>query len=848
MFSSAGKLVLAGLLVGCFAVATMGTSIIVSDDMSKLSFSASDTVQSSKGPASDATFEQVVVKRYVFAGQSLADWEEVPFTQSNQLLNTEQHSFVVSDIGVWRANGLDWERCGEELLLVQGTAASVNQNNLVLAGPTGLWALDGNSCQPKRLVSADFGEMNAVYMVGNEVFLAPQQGGLFSLVLDDTKPTLQAVPGCRPITDVPSMDMPYGDWQGLVDTANELCNNLRTDIPSLPCTPPGDASLPVCGTAAPQPLAEPVYAITYYSAMKALVSGGNTTLTVRFNSGKWRSEVVGGIIDGPVSSLHEAQELLWIGTNDALQSMDSTFLTRRVGAGEGLPAAGITAITSTRTGNIVAGTPLGAAMGDWHNTRTGVEPQRRWMAGPRYLVAKDPSTEQSRISSLARASPNVPAIVEGKPVNWAFWTSTATGISLIQGIEMTLEDKAQHYQSIAESRHDRFGLVSDCTLMSWGDTSTCHRGSSDNDGLWTSMYTAGLAFKYAVTGDEKDRQTAWHHWEAMEFLNNVTGVDGLMARSILQVGEPLPGGKWFNSTAIPGWQFKGDTSSDEVCGHMMIHPIIHDLVAKTDEEKARTRRLVCNTANYIVDNNLYLIDADGNRTTWGFWNPLVLNIERPEYDERGLNSAQILGWLMSAHRMCPQEGSKFLDVATNLVEEHGYSLNVLNQKVEEPSDNNFSDDELSFTALLAWIWADTHGTANVDPARESMLQSIRRSMEFFRPEKPNLWTVIASMVNAEGSPGPLPGAVDLDLKRWPWELVNWPTQNSVRHDVWPQWHTDRFGTPSLSHKYLPPDETSQLRWNSGSFQMDGGSGGTEVDPGAWIMPYWMARYLKLVSQ
>jgi len=44
---------------------------------------------------------------------------------------------------------------------------------------------------------------------------------------------------------------------------------------------------------------------------------------------------------------------------------------------------------------------------------------------------------------------------------------------------------------------------------------------------------------------------------------------GLMARSVLKVGEPTPGGVWYNSTT-PGyteWQWKADTSSDEVDGY-----------------------------------------------------------------------------------------------------------------------------------------------------------------------------------------------------------------------------------------------------------------------------------------
>ena len=162
---------------------------------------------------------------------------------------------------------------------------------------------------------------------------------------------------------------------------------------------------------------------------------------------------------------------------------------------------------------------------------------------------------------------------------------------------------------------------------------------------------------------------------------------------------PPPYGKWYNSTTYPGYIWKGlpraplpaprphhhaaaasgDTSSDEIVGHMFVLPIVHDLVAKTDEERAMARDLMCSNVDYIVDNGFTLVDADGNVTTWGHWcssfvllhasqPPLpTLCIREPEdvnmnyynYDSRGLNSLQILSWLQAARRLCdPSPSSK----------------------------------------------------------------------------------------------------------------------------------------------------------------------------------------------
>ncbi len=74
--------------------------------------------------------------------------------------------------------------------------------------------------------------------------------------------------------------------------------------------------------------------------------------------------------------------------------------------------------------------------------------------------------------------------------------------------------------------------------------------------------------------------------------SQVTGVRGLMARSVLHENSTVPGGVWHNSTAIPGWLWKGDTSSDEVVGHMFAYPLVHDLVARNEEERAVASGLV----------------------------------------------------------------------------------------------------------------------------------------------------------------------------------------------------------------------------------------------------------------
>jgi len=56
----------------------------------------------------------------------------------------------------------------------------------------------------------------------------------------------------------------------------------------------------------------------------------------------------------------------------------------------------------------------------------------------------------------------------------------------------------------------------------------------------------------------------------------------LSLREIVIIGT-----SWINSTTEPGWIWQGDTSSDQVTGHMFVYHVFYDLVAETPDEKKR---------------------------------------------------------------------------------------------------------------------------------------------------------------------------------------------------------------------------------------------------------------------
>ena len=64
--------------------------------------------------------------------------------------------------------------------------------------------------------------------------------------------------------------------------------------------------------------------------------------------------------------------------------------------------------------------------------------------------------------------------------------------------------------------------------------------------------------------------------------------------------------------------YKGDTSADEIIGHLFIYKLAYDILGGEDPEiKALLQRTMNSFAQHIVDNGYALCDGSGQPTTWG---------------------------------------------------------------------------------------------------------------------------------------------------------------------------------------------------------------------------------------
>lgn len=418
--------------------------------------------------------------------------------------------------------------------------------------------------------------------------------------------------------------------------------------------------------------------------------------------------------------------------------------------------------------------------------------------------------------------------------NGGLWVRTESGVSHIEFKSMTLAQKAAFFEERIRARHDRHGFVSSSSLKIPGDLSSNYTHDTDNDGLWTAMYAAAECFRYSKTKSPEALANAQKAIDAVLFLEEVTGRPGYPARTYIKKGEPMPKhGEW-HWTADGKYYWKSDTSSDEIVGHYFIYSIAYDLLPdeKLKKRIAATARRI---TDHILANNYYLIDVDGKPTLWGKWS-LEYFKERPS--DSSLNALELLSLLKVTHHVTgdARYDKEYRKAAVDL----GYAR-IMTTVKQTRDEINYSDEEL---AMLSFYPLFRHEKDSellnryYRPALDQWWENISR-------EQSPLWALIY-LAGRPDAKVDLQGAVRT-LYRTPMDLLNWGTKNSDRSDVTMASKLDRFRRPEAI-TLLPPDERPVMKWNGNPFVIDStGQGNSEDDGAAFLLPYWLGRFMKIFN-
>lgn len=435
---------------------------------------------------------------------------------------------------------------------------------------------------------------------------------------------------------------------------------------------------------------------------------------------------------------------------------------------------------------------------------------------------------------------------------------TPRGISVITSKYMTLEEKANHFDELADKYYVRNeGYQVSRKLRKYGDMDSGWLANSDNDGLFTGLYCTSQCFRYKVTGDKKAKENAQRAVNAMIKLTEITGKPGFTARATRYSHEENFGTgnreEWHVCEDNPDCEWLGETSSDEMTGHYFAYGIYYDLVAD-DEEKKKIANVVKTITDHILENNFHLCDVDGVPTTWANWEPELLNNDDRWFYERGTNSLEILSFLKTTYHITGDK--KYNDVFDMLIKKHHYAMNCMQYKCEDAHIAHI-DDQLDFTNIYPLIMYTDNETE-----KEIFKMGLNHHFDYERVERSPYFNIVYGAIT--NNPCDIENAAK-SLAEMNLDLIRWPVYNSYRKDIVWDDEQEKLGcAPQLKYpleysaRVLVHYDGNQFTCDSGAEEFveinskksnrsltlpggDGANASRAMMPHIYLLPYWMGR-------
>jgi|WetSurMetagenome_2_1015567.scaffolds.fasta_scaffold00336_9 hypothetical protein len=523
---------------------------------------------------------------------------------------------------------------------------------------------------------------------------------------------------------------------------------------------------------------------------------------------------------------------LWAGVMGGISIREGEHLVRNLTPKEGMPSVSVNCIAQSPDGIMWIGTDVGVV----RYTKDGSHSLRfskRWLT-------------DNKVTDIAFDT-------DGNA-----WIATANGVSAIKKRSMALKDKETDYYNQLMRKHIREPWT--CGILRLkipGDTASWRNSDDDNDGEYTGGYLAMESFRYAVTKDEDARIKARKAFDFLKFLHEVTGTEGFFARSIVpsdwtEVNDPnrtytkkelaeelvkdprfKPVENRWRKSADGKWLWKGDTSSDEMDGHMMGYFFYYEFAAGI-EEKILIRDHVKKIIDHLIMTNYNLIDIDGTHTRWSVWSPDQLNNDPDWASEKSLNSLELLAYLKFAGHITGEE--RYEKEYRRLIDSEGYLENASHLNSKNPAWQIYFDRTMEgylFPILLKY---------EKDPVLHKFYSKLIDEWMFNQQAGENLINNLTYAL-ATGKRVNVRQTIDF-LKDAPLDLVDWPIDHTLREDV------QLVRSPILEEvqiSELPPaSERSTVRWDKNPWAAVQGDPHQVREPVFWLWPYWMARYLGII--
>jgi hypothetical protein len=525
---------------------------------------------------------------------------------------------------------------------------------------------------------------------------------------------------------------------------------------------------------------------------------------------------------------------LWVGGLGGVTIRDAEKKEKELKPADGIPSVYVTSVRLAPDSTM------------WVGTQTGVV---------RYLPDGSHSLRFSRRWLMDDQVNDIVFDTEGTA-----WIATAKGVSAIKKTKMTLSQKNDFFFDVLMKRHIRAPWIAgQAHLKIPGDTTSWEPEDDDNDGEFTGNYLAMESFRYAATKNPEAKENAKKAFGFLSFLQQVTETDGFFARTIIPadwkrmhdenrsytdrekadelVKEPRykPVEVRWHRSRDGKWLWKGDTSSDEMCGHMFGYFFYYTLVADETEKKIIAAH-VSKIVDHLLKNNLNLVDVDGKHTRWSVWSPDKLNRDPEWLPDRNQNSMELLAFLKLAYHMTGKE--KYENEYLRLIKEEHYLENMAEVTKQNPAWFIYFD-----VVLQAYLYPILI-KCEKDPERLKFYKD--HLEEWFSKRTADHNPLINFIYNYSlDKKSELNNSIDF-LIDTPLDLVDWPIDHRKREDV------RVVRSPVLEDEQVdqlqPASLRMTVRWDKNPWTLAGGNPQVEREPVFWLLPYWMGRYLGMITK
>jgi len=480
---------------------------------------------------------------------------------------------------------------------------------------------------------------------------------------------------------------------------------------------------------------------------------------------------------------------------------------------------------------------------------------------------------------------------------------------------MTLAEKAAKYDRLARVLHvhpDYKRIAHVTVAEGYSEDNATYENvvqwhTGENDGLWTGLYIASQAFRYAVTHDEQALDNLRLMMEGMEMGTRITGVDGLFTREYINPaieGMSCPsnpadyipdvekddnrwvkvdadgtiivydGTDWVRTDHKVPAEFAGycwidNVSKDEYSGHMLALGATY-LLVDDPEIKAKAAELLEEVADHLMTHDMATVDWDGRVTEHGRYWPLAMD------DFPGFNAILALSYIkMGAVASGREDLVDFYDDC--LLQKSGPNY-CIHRPMTPPASfadwlwavglyighdackSNWNNFSMTFCGMFTLIWYE-HGDVALREYCADVLEYLMFThFDNYRDMKKQhnaAWTMMyASMKNVgPGSTGQDITAVNdaiCALRQFP-ESKAMPTLHIGEDEFPTDWNCEsRFEGNYLTYEpvpvYLRCPATFTWWGNPYRHQHCDENLRYIKHPADYLLPYWMGRYFGYIDE